>query len=60
MRDIYIPCRKKLREFDNNYEKGIQWYERFFEGHKSEKITADITPYYMHVPKVTERIYQIS
>jgi len=58
--DVYLPDVKELHFFDNEekYLKGISWYEKvFFSEVKEEKIIGDITPIYMYLDRVPQRIY---
>lgn len=42
--------------FNANYEKGIEWYEKFFEKHNNEKAIGEKTPGYFFDEKTPERI----
>jgi len=58
--DVYLPDVKELHFFDNEekYLKGILWYEKvFFSEVKGAKIIGDITPIYMYLDRVPQRIY---
>lgn len=58
--DVYLPDVKELHFFDNeeNYSKGISWYEKeFFSEVKGEKVIGDITPIYMYLDYIPQRIY---
>lgn len=45
--DIYIPFEKELHFFDKHYEKGLAYYESFFEGRKEETAVGEATPDYL-------------
>ena len=49
--EIYLPVEKELLFFniDSNYEKGIEWYESFFEKAKNEKVLGECTPAYLYL-----------
>jgi len=42
--------------FDNNYEKGLKWYETYFEKYQNEKAIGEKSPSYFFGPDVPERI----
>lgn len=55
-----MPYIKELHFFDNEekYLKGISWYEKeFFSEVKGEKVIRDITPIYMYLDYIPQRIY---
>ncbi len=56
--DIYLPERKEIHFFENdeNYSKGLKWYEQYFLAYKNEKITGEITADYMFYDYVPKRI----
>jgi len=43
---------------DSNFEKGIDWYAKWFEGFSKYKIVGEKTPAYCYEPKAVERIHQ--
>jgi hypothetical protein len=47
--DIFIPYRKELSFFhvDRNYERGLDWYERFFVEGSDKPIRIEATPDYL-------------
>ena len=45
--DIYLPNEKELMFFSHHYEKGISWYEKFFDQAKDHQGRGDITPAYL-------------
>jgi len=61
--DIFIPeegtAGREIHFFRENWEKGIKWYEQFFEGWKGEKAIGEKTPGYMFYPEVAERIKRV-
>jgi len=58
--DIYMVS-KEVHFFDNdeNYKKGIKWYEQFFKGWNGEKAIGEKTPQYLYDKRVPERIYKL-
>ena len=54
--DIFMPAEKELHFFDENYQKGIEWYSRFFESVHNEKVIGEISPNYFHKPFAVDRI----
>jgi len=58
--DIYLPpWRKEVHFFDGNYDRGIEWYEKFFsDATSSDEYLAigEITPKYIYDPEVPARI----
>lgn len=52
---------KEIHFFDNdeNYKKGIEGYEKFFDGWKGEKAIGEKTPNYLYYEKAPERIYKL-
>jgi len=43
---------------DSNFEKGIDWYAKWFESFSKHKIVGEKTPAYCYEPKAVERIHQ--
>lgn len=59
--DIYLPNSKEAHffDFDENYSKGLSWYEKTFFGNwKGQKAIGTITPEYMYYEDVAERLYR--
>ena len=56
--DIYVSELKEIYFFGNlrNYNKGIEWYKRYFRGYKGQRYVADVTPFYLDSEKAPERI----
>ena len=42
--------------FDYNYEKGLEWYEKYFEKYQNEKAVGEKSPSYFFGPNVPIRI----
>lgn len=58
--DIYMVG-KEIHFFDDeeNYRKGIGWYEKFFDDWKGERAIGEKTPEYLYDEKVPERIHKV-
>lgn len=59
--DIFLPDIKEAHFFDyqKNYKLGLNWYERKIFGKcKQEKAIGEITPSYLYLDYVPERIYE--
>ncbi len=56
--DIFLPDEKELMFFSHHYDKGIEWYNRFFEGRRGEKCAGDISPTYLSSPEAAARIHR--
>ncbi len=58
--DIYVSDYKELYYFSNdrNFNKGLDWYKRNFNGYDGQKYIADVTPFYLASIKAPERIYK--
>lgn len=57
--EIYVPNRKEIHFFSYPYlyEKGMDWYESFFQDVASETAIVDISVSYMNFPNVPEKIH---
>ncbi len=59
--DVFIPEEKEADFFsrDRRFAKGLSWYEKkYFSGWKGERAVGEISPVYMDVEAVPERIYR--
>lgn len=54
--DVWVPPRKEVEYFSLNYDRGPDWYLRFFEGAVDKEVGFDISPIYFMHPEVPERI----
>lgn len=54
--DIYTSKIKETRFFSLHYEKGMAFYETFFEEAQQEKAIGETTPSYSFLPFVADRI----
>lgn len=56
--DIFLPRkRKEPHFFDDNYEKGLEWYKRFFKNSELYTAVGEITPDYLPKKYVHERLF---
>ncbi|QGQ44715.1 sulfotransferase domain-containing protein [Metabacillus sediminilitoris] len=58
--EILEASRKEIHFFDNNYNKGIEWYKKQFPLETRRKqgyITGEATPKYIYDPNVPQRVY---
>lgn len=53
--DIYM-ARKEPHYYDRNYEKGINWYQSFFENYLGEQVIGEKTATYFHYSNAPENI----
>lgn len=55
---IYLPARRKeVHFFDQHYERGIGWYEKFFvDAGPAAKCIGEITPSYMYHQDIAAKI----
>ena len=54
--DVFLPEQKELHYFDESYELGASWYASHFPGAECERTLGEITPSYLHIDGVAERI----
>lgn len=61
--EVYVPkYRKEIHFFDENHERGINWYEKFFPSDmKARKYRAigEITPFYLYSDDCLKRILKM-
>ena len=61
--DVYMPTRRtEIHFFDVHWERGTQWYVRFFpSGAEADRYQAmgEITPHYLYCDHCPERIASI-
>ena len=55
--DIYM-ANKEIHFFNKNFDKGISWYEQFFNEWKGEKAVGEKTPDYLYNEYAPKRIYE--
>ncbi|MEX2132610.1 MAG: sulfotransferase domain-containing protein, partial [Acidimicrobiia bacterium] len=54
--EITVGQPKEVHFFDQNYERGIDWYLQHFPGSDTAKAIGEATPAYLYFPEVAERI----
>lgn len=61
--EVYVPkYRKEIHFFDENYDRGINWYEKFFPSDmRASKYQAigEITPFYLYYDDSLKRILKM-
>ena len=57
---VYMPGKKELHFFDQNYHRGLKWYSRFFKQTcRDGCIVGEATPSYMYLEEVPQRIKRV-
>lgn len=57
--DIYItPYANEVFFFDRYFDRGNDWYARYFRSHAGEKRIGEVTSTYLADPKAFERLHQ--
>lgn len=57
--DVYLT--RDVHEiffFDRYFDRGVEWYARYFRGYSGQKMIGDVTPTYLAHPLAPERVYQ--
>jgi len=56
--DIFMSPKKEVHFFDldENYARGLKWYEKHFRKHHKEHAVGESSPLYMYLEKVPRRI----
>ncbi len=54
--NVMMPWLKEPHFFNTHFDKGVEWYRRFFPLKSSRKIGGGVTPCYMYHPQVAERM----
>jgi len=54
--EVFLPDEKELMFFTRHYGKGIEWYEKFFDRHRGQKYSGDISPCYLSSKEAPKRI----
>lgn len=57
--DIFFPLQKELFFFDFNFEKGLEWYEAFFDAQQNERAIGEATVWYMRWNGVPEKMNKV-
>lgn len=53
---LFLPAKKEIHYFTENWNKSLGWYEKHYENKLENQIGVDITPYYLFHPKAARRI----
>jgi hypothetical protein len=53
---LFLPYRKEINFFHQNFNKGLDWYLEFFKEIKSEQISVDASPAYFLYNETAARI----
>jgi hypothetical protein len=58
---IYIPSVKEIYFFNNeeNFKRGVEWYEKWFSGWSGERAVGECTPLYMYDPTCSGKIHRM-
>jgi len=60
--DVFFPPGRNEVHFfdlDENFERGLEWYESLFESHRGEAAIGECSPFYMFEPAAAPRIKRI-
>jgi hypothetical protein len=47
---VFVAPGKELRFFDDNYDKGIEWYSARFDSAPGDSLAGEASPWYMFDP----------
>lgn len=54
--DIFVARRKEVHFFDQNYHRGVEWYQEHFAEAGDRSAVGEASPAYLYDPDVAERI----
>lgn len=54
--DVYLPFIKEIDFFSRYYDKGFDWYSRYFRLWRGQRAVGEITPSYLYMEGAAERI----
>ncbi|HWH36059.1 MAG TPA: sulfotransferase [Acidimicrobiales bacterium] len=57
--EVYLPPRKELHYFDNNFHRGIGWYRSQFRQAGHQAVVGEATPSYMFSPRWLDRLASV-
>jgi len=58
--EIYFPEKKEIHFFDLNFNRGIEFYKKYFLNVKSNhKAVGEVTPAYMYFKNIPELIHEV-
>lgn len=56
--EIFVPdARKEIQFFTEYYDRGVTWYEKWFEGAGDAKAIGEVTPDYIYFEEVAGRMH---
>lgn len=58
--EVYVtPDTHEIFFFDCHYDRGVEWYARYFRGYRGEKRVGDVTPTYLAHPFAAKRLHGV-
>jgi hypothetical protein len=58
--DVYLtPDVHEIFFFDQHFDRGVQWYARYFRGWAGQKRIGDVTPTYLAHPLAPQRVHEV-
>jgi hypothetical protein len=59
--DVFVPVHRKELHFfgGDNFDRGLDWYARYFEGAKPGQVVGEVTPAYLRRPQAAARIKEL-
>jgi hypothetical protein len=58
--EVYLtPDVHEIFFFDRYFDRGVEWYARYFRGHGGQPRVGDVTPTYLAHPLAAERLHQV-
>lgn len=57
--DVFLPPRKEIHFFDHNWDRGIDWYRRYYDSVSHEHALGEATPSYMYEPDAVVRMASV-
>jgi len=54
--EVFVPIAKDLKFFNQRYDKGLDWYFKFFQGAGNSKAIGELTNEYCLSPQYAQRI----
>lgn len=57
--EVYLPPRKELHFFDNNFDRGVDWYRHHFREATDEVAVGEASPSYMYRPETLDRLASV-
>lgn len=58
---LYLPeVLKETKYFDRRFDRGQEWYARYFESSRDDQMCGEIAPTYFDVPEVPERVRRVA